>query len=88
MAVARKSDLMHCNSAYPDTFECVCGRQAKLTNKDVSTLFKGIEITIKNVPSYECSSGHIKTARITRVKMKSLLKKAYDKNSMEIDYDK
>ncbi|MGC8231134.1 YgiT-type zinc finger protein [Pseudobacillus badius] len=86
MAVARKSDLMHYDPTYPNTFECVCGREAKLTKKDVSTRFKGETITIKNVPSYECSFGHIKTARVTRVRIKSLLKEAYNDKLKEIDY--
>ena len=81
-----KRDVMDYSQTYPNDYECVCGHTAKLTCKDVTTSYKGQLITIKDVPVYECSSGHIKTARITRVKMKSLLKTAYEDKKGKIDY--
>ncbi|MEW4226373.1 hypothetical protein [Rossellomorea marisflavi] len=84
MTVARKSDIM--TVEYPKTYECDCGRLSELTHKNVSTRYNGKEILIKDVPSYECAAQHVKFARITRVKMKALLKEAYNLNTDEIKF--
>jgi len=74
------------NLEYPKSYKCVCGREASLSSKDVTTKFKDTLITVKNVPVYECASNHVKMSRITRVKMRELLKEAYNEDKSSIDY--
>lgn len=74
------------HSMFPETHGCVCGREAKLMFKDITTQFKGSLITVTNVPVYECVVEHVKMARLTRVKIRNLLKEAYNNSANKIDY--
>ncbi|WP_371019046.1 hypothetical protein [Pseudalkalibacillus sp. JSM 102089] len=80
-----KRDIMK-NVPNPETYTCVCGRQAQLTDKNITTKFKDQTIVVNNVPSYECSSGHVKLSRLTRVNIKKLLKTAYENGLNSINY--
>jgi YgiT-type zinc finger domain-containing protein len=81
-----KRDIMNYKN-YPNSFTCLCGRNASLKIKNIETWYKNDNITVKNVPGYECENNHFKLARITRVKIKELLKKAHSENQNEIDFD-
>ncbi|CDO05230.1 hypothetical protein BN988_03820 [Oceanobacillus picturae] len=72
--------------AYPKETQCFCGEKAHLKHKTVANKFEDRVINVINVPVYECSSLHNKMARVTRVKLKSLLKEAYNLGKYEIEY--
>jgi hypothetical protein len=74
------------NLNYPKSYKCVCGRKAELYLINITTKFKGIYITVINVPTYECLSNHVKMAQLTRVIIKQLLKEAYNQNLKIIEY--
>jgi YgiT-type zinc finger domain-containing protein len=82
---AVKRDIMS-QVTFPDSYTCVCGRKAPLKYKDIKTLYNGKYITVENVPVYECELDHLKMARITRVKIKQLLKKSYDGLKNRVEY--
>ncbi|HDR7368034.1 YgiT-type zinc finger protein [Bacillus toyonensis] len=72
---------------YPDSYNCVCGRKASLKYQTVQTTYSGKSITLKNVPCYECSIEHVNFPRLTRIRMKKLLKNAYEENKDIIEYE-
>ncbi|MCM3651041.1 hypothetical protein [Metabacillus litoralis] len=74
------------NLKYPKSYKCVCGREAKLYLINITTKFKDTYITVVNVPTYECLSNHVKMAQLTRMKIKQLLKEAYNQNLKIIEY--
>jgi YgiT-type zinc finger domain-containing protein len=82
---AVKRDTMS-QVTYPDSYTCVCGREAPLKYKNIKTLYKGKYITVENVPVYECEVDHLKMARVTRVKMKQLLKHSYEDFKDRVEY--
>lgn len=71
---------------YPASYSCPCGENAFLKLKDVKTTYKNKTFLIRNVPGYECENDHFKLARITRVKIKKVLKTAWEQNQEEIDF--
>jgi len=70
---------------FPRKHGCVCGSKSNMAFKDISTNYSGQSIMIKNVPIYKCDNGHIKLSRITRVKIRELLKYAWE-NDLTIVY--
>jgi len=73
--------------SYPSATQCYCGQESKLTQKTITTRYNDHFISVTGVPVYECSSHHEKMARMTRVKLRKVLKKAYDENKKVINYE-
>ncbi|NJP37153.1 hypothetical protein [Alkalicoccus luteus] len=71
---------------YPDYYPCSCGMKLELKINDYTTYYKGKRMKILDAPVYECPSGHIQTARVTKVRIKKLLKEAHKMNESEINY--
>ncbi|WP_191557779.1 hypothetical protein [Metabacillus idriensis] len=85
MIIVKKDEFM--NTTYPPSYKCACGRQAELSITKITTKYQNAQITVSNVPVYECGANHVKMARLTRVKMHKLLKKAFENNINEIDFE-
>ncbi len=74
------------NKFYPTETQCFCGEKSHLRYKTVANRYDDRIINVTNVPIYECSSLHDKTARITRVNLKAILKVAYDSGKETVEY--
>lgn len=85
MITAKKDEFM--NTTYPPSYKCACGRRAELSLTKITTNYQDAQITVTNVPVYECGSNHVKMARLTRVKMHKLLKKAWENKINEINFE-
>jgi hypothetical protein len=86
MLTARKGMMHMTSNGQVDTYVCVCGHESPLTYKDVTTKFENAFITVTNVPVYECPLNHVKMARLTRIKIKQLLKEAYASGQNKIPF--
>jgi YgiT-type zinc finger domain-containing protein len=67
---------------------CSCGKLLDQRYSDVTTLYNKQHITVRDVPIFICSSGHIKIARQDRLLMKVLLKTAYEKGMYKIKFNR
>ncbi|MGG4434393.1 hypothetical protein AAXE64_07515 [Priestia megaterium] len=67
--------------------KCRCGRELELLDYTIKTYYKEKEISIHNVPTYLCNKDHVEFARKTRIRVRELLKNAYDNNLDKINYN-
>lgn len=73
---------------FPDTWQCVCGRELYLEIGGIHSYFDKQPVLVKNTPYYHCSHcGTVKFARKTRVRIKELLEKASPEERKMIDYN-
>lgn len=69
------------------TYKCMCGRDSVLTYKTIETLYNDKRFNVHNVPVYECSEQHVKLSKATRIKMRNILKNAYENNLDSVEFD-